>query len=271
MAETKKYYWLKLKDNFFNLKEIKKLRKIAGGDTYTIIYLKLQLLSLQNEGKLYFENVEDVFSDEMALMIDEEPENVRVTLMFLQKCGLIEEVTDVEFLLPKVLESIGSETRCAERVRKHREAKKLLQRNAPVTIGNTEIEIEIEKELEIDKDIVKIPYAEIIEALNQTAGTRFKATDKHKECIRARWNEGYTLDDFKTVITKKHTEWADTEQAKYIRPLTLFGTKFDSYLNQVEGGKKNGTYRQSTGQAKTNVKAGPSTPTRSRKASEWED
>ena len=49
MANSKKYYWLKLKNDFFTSKEMKKLRKIAGGDTYTIIYLKLQLLSLQNE------------------------------------------------------------------------------------------------------------------------------------------------------------------------------------------------------------------------------
>ena len=50
MSNNKKYFWLKLKDNFFNQKEIKKLRRIAGGDTYTIIYLKLQLLSIKKEG-----------------------------------------------------------------------------------------------------------------------------------------------------------------------------------------------------------------------------
>ena len=49
---AKRYFWLKLKEDFFRQKEIKKLRKIAGGDTFTIIYLKLQLLSLQDNGKL---------------------------------------------------------------------------------------------------------------------------------------------------------------------------------------------------------------------------
>ena len=58
---SKRYYWLKLKDDFFTQKEIKKLRRIAGGDTFTIIYLKLQLLSLKNDGKLVFEGVEDDF------------------------------------------------------------------------------------------------------------------------------------------------------------------------------------------------------------------
>ena len=53
----KRYYWLKLPDDFFRQKPIKKLRKIAGGDTYTIIYLKMLLISLKNEGKLYFDGV----------------------------------------------------------------------------------------------------------------------------------------------------------------------------------------------------------------------
>jgi predicted phage replisome organizer len=88
-VSEKKYYWLKLKDDFFMQKEIKKLRKLAGGDTYTIIYLKLQLISIKNGGKIIFESVEDNFVDEMALTIDEEVENVRFTLLFLEKYNLI--------------------------------------------------------------------------------------------------------------------------------------------------------------------------------------
>lgn len=79
-----------------------------------------------------------------------------------------------------------------------------------------------------------IPYFEIITALNEIAGTKYRVTDKHKTFIRARWGEEYTLDDFKTVIRKKAQEWLGTEQAKYLRPETLFGTKFDSYLNQPD-------------------------------------
>lgn len=82
---AKKYVWLKLKEDFFQQRTIKKLRKIAGGDTYTIIYLKLQLLSLTDEGKLFYEGIEDTFAEEMALAIDEEVENVKITLMFLEK------------------------------------------------------------------------------------------------------------------------------------------------------------------------------------------
>ena len=64
---AKRYFWLKLKEDFFRQKEIKKLRKIAGGDTFTIIYLKLQLLSLRDNGKIFFEGVEDTLFEELAL------------------------------------------------------------------------------------------------------------------------------------------------------------------------------------------------------------
>ena len=85
-----------------------------------------------------------------------------------------------------------------------------------------------------DKDIDNIPYKEIIAALNETVGTNYRVTDKHKTHIHARFLEGYTFDDFITVIRKKTAEWLGTESAKYLRPETLFGTKFDSYLNQLE-------------------------------------
>lgn len=63
---AKRCYWLKLKSDWFLDKRIKKLCSIAGGDTHTIIYLKMMLLSLKDEGKLYFEGVEDNFASEIA-------------------------------------------------------------------------------------------------------------------------------------------------------------------------------------------------------------
>lgn len=82
-----------------------------------------------------------------------------------------------------------------------------------------------------ESDDAKI-YESIVDYLNQRAGTNYRATTKKtKDCIRARLNEGFTLDDFKTVIDKKAEEWIGTEYEKFIRPETLFGTKFESYLN----------------------------------------
>lgn len=124
--KVKKYYWLKLKDDFFRQKEIKKLRRIAGGDTYTIIYLKMQLLSLKREGKLIYEGIEDTFASELALELDEDEDNVQITLGFLTKHGLLVESDNIdEFLLTETISCIGKESESTERVRKHRAKKSL--------------------------------------------------------------------------------------------------------------------------------------------------
>ena len=78
-------------------------------------------------------------------------------------------------------------------------------------------------------------YAEIVDYLNQKAGTRYKhSSEDTRKHIRARVNDGYTLDDFKAVIDRKVEEWKGTEWEKFLRPSTLFGSKFESYLNQRE-------------------------------------
>lgn len=78
----------------------------------------------------------------------------------------------------------------------------------------------------------------IITYLNEKANTSYRPTTKKtQDLIKARFNEGFNIDDFKTVIDKKVKSWADTEWEKYIRPETLFGTKFESYLNEKITGK----------------------------------
>lgn len=158
MESTKRYYWMKMKPDFFLSKEIKKLRKLAGGDTFTIIYLKMILKSLPSDGKLFHEGVEDTFAEEIALDIDEDPDNVKLTLAFLISHGMIEEISDGEIFLPGAIENTGSECSSAARVRRLRE-QKALQCNTLVTNCNTEKEIdiekEIEKEIELDDDCQK--------------------------------------------------------------------------------------------------------------------
>ncbi|WP_164545993.1 conserved phage C-terminal domain-containing protein [Latilactobacillus curvatus] len=85
-----------------------------------------------------------------------------------------------------------------------------------------------------------IPYAEIISYLNQATGKSFKNVETHKKLIRARWHEEATLDDFKKVIDNKSSEWLGTDMAKYLQPSTLFGSKFDQYLNQTKSAKQKG-------------------------------
>lgn len=78
-------------------------------------------------------------------------------------------------------------------------------------------------------------YSRIIDYLNKKADTRYRSTTKkNKDLIKARINEGFTEDDFFKVIDNKVKEWANTEMEKYLRPETLFGTKFEGYLNQKE-------------------------------------
>jgi predicted phage replisome organizer len=108
---AKRYYWLKLKADWFSDKRIKKLRSIAGGDIHTIIYLKMMLLSLKDEGKLYFEGVEDNFASEIALALDEDAENVKLTLAFLQRHGLIEIGDDDDTSLRKCQQSSARKRR----------------------------------------------------------------------------------------------------------------------------------------------------------------
>lgn len=152
-GKPNRYYWLKLKDDFFNQKEIKRLRKIAGGDTYTIIYLKMLLVSLKNEGKIYFDGIEDDFASEIALELDEDEENVKVTLAYLRSKGLVEMNSEEEMTMQNIASLIGSETENAVRVRRHRQ-RKALHCNDQVTLGkpidNVEIEKEIEKEIDIE-------------------------------------------------------------------------------------------------------------------------
>lgn len=77
------------------------------------------------------------------------------------------------------------------------------------------------------------PVEEVVEHLNRRAGTRYKATTPNtRKLVKARLNEGFTVEEIKLVIDKKCSEWLNNrDMAKYLRPETLFGSKFESYLN----------------------------------------
>ncbi|TOY71175.1 DNA replication protein [Leuconostoc citreum] len=81
----------------------------------------------------------------------------------------------------------------------------------------------------------QVPYKEIVDYLNEKTGSKYRSSgSKTKSLIKARTNEGFSLDDFKTVIEKKAKEWSGTDMEKYLRPETLFSTKFEGYLNQKQ-------------------------------------
>ena len=111
----KRYYWLKLREDFFESKRIKKLRKL--GETCLIIYLKMQLKALKTDGVIEFANVEDDFVSEMALDLDEPEECVAKTLNFLLNQGLCECFDGVTYSFPYVAYNTGSETAATQRWR----------------------------------------------------------------------------------------------------------------------------------------------------------
>ena len=160
----KRYYWLKLQDGFFNSKRIKKLRKLAGGDTFTIIYLKMQLLAMKTDGFLKWTGLEDDFASELALDLDEDPENVKVTLAYLISCGLVETSDNISFYLPWAVENTGSEGSSAERMRNKRAEQKLLSAQSRTMCaqsdGEKEIDTDIELDLEKDKDNSSLSFLE---------------------------------------------------------------------------------------------------------------
>lgn len=151
----KRYYWLKLPEGFFRQKPIKKLRKIAGGDTFTIIYLKMLLIAMKQDGKIYFEGVEDDFYEELALELDEDPENVKVTVLFLIRQGLMELIDESEYRLTECGKMVGSESASAERMRRMREKQASLCDNSVTSQLRTgDVEKEKEKDIEIDKNTI---------------------------------------------------------------------------------------------------------------------
>ena len=158
---AKRYYWLKLNRDFFDSMRMRKLRSIAGGAEYMIIYLKLLLYAIDKDGVLEYQGIENNISEELSLVIDEEPENIGLCINYLRTVGLAEIKSEAVFL-PEAVEKVGSETASTQRVRDFRQRQKeveALHCNADVTKCNTDVtqvkrlcNVEKEKELEIEKE-----------------------------------------------------------------------------------------------------------------------
>lgn len=147
---NKRYYWLKLTDGFFGQKEIKQLRRMAGGDTFTIIYLKMLLRSLKDGGRLYYEGIDQDFVSELALDLDEEVENVKLTVAYLTAKNILVQGSADEYELLTAGEMTGSEGESARRMRKLR-SQRLLASQCDELVTARDVEIDIDKDIEIDK------------------------------------------------------------------------------------------------------------------------
>ena len=248
--KNKRYFWIQLAQDFFKSKEMKLLRKIAGGDTHTIIYLKMMLISLEDGGHIYYDGLADNLAEEIALVIDENVEDIKITLIFLESKGLLTRNSDRDYFLEQVPEMVGSETASTRRSRKHRELQKL-HCNTIATTCNGDIDKEIEKEIEKDTD--KKPVELIVEEYQSRIapldGTQFEIL---KDFI--------TFDGMEAKVVLKAIGLAADNGKRnfsYIRAI-LTNWKNDGVLTIAAVDERERAYKESKisnrqGQAKSNV------------------
>ena len=156
MAETKKFYWLKLNKDFFKRHDIRIIEEMENGKDYILFYLKLLLESVNHEGHLRFSETIPYNEKMLSVITNTNIDIVRSAMKVLLELKMIEVLDDSTIYMAEVLKITGSETAAAERMRKSRQNQKALAECNNVQKCYTEIEKELEKdkekELEIKKD-----------------------------------------------------------------------------------------------------------------------
>ena len=250
VVKNKRYYWIQLAQDFFKSKEMKLLRKIAGGDTHTIIYLKMMLISLEDGGHIYYDGLADNLAEEIALVIDENVEDIKITLIFLESKGLLTRKNDRDYFLEQVPEMVGSETASTRRSRKHRELRGL-HCNTIATTCNGDIEKDIDTDIEkdIDENPVELIVEEYQSRIAPLDGTQFEIL---KEFI--------TLDGMEAKVVLKAIGLAADNGKRnfsYIRAI-LTNWKNDGILTIAAVDERERAYKESkiegqSGNQKSNV------------------
>ena len=246
---NQRYYWIKLTDRFMTSDTVDFLMEQKDGANYVVLYQMLCLKSINQNGELARR------IGEVIIPFDEEKiqrdckwfsiDTVRVALNLYKRLGLIYTQDDGILKIADFDRLIGSQTISAEKKQlqiERRGGKKVEKIPPDKDIREKDKEIDTDKEIDKNKKENKkrkndfsFYVSSIISYLNEKLGTRYKnksqQTVKH---IIARLKEGFTVEDFKQVIDKKYASWSGTDMEKYLRPETLFGTKFESYLNEKE-------------------------------------
>lgn len=235
MADVK---WIKITTDLFDDEKILMIESLPSSDSIIVIWFKLLTFAgKQNNDGVFIMNDRIAYTDEMLASIFRRDVNtVRLALKTFQNFGMIDIIDDV-ITIPNwnKHQTLDAYERKKERDRIYQADRRAKQRlliskssDSSTTQSSDVAFSEEEKEKDIDKEL----YKTIVDYLNKKTGANYKAsTKKTQTCIHARLEEGFTLEDFKTVIDKKCDEWRGTEWEKYLRPETLFGTKFESYLN----------------------------------------
>ena len=247
MSDNKKYYYLRLKDNFFDSDELKILESMKDGYLYSNILLKLYLRSLKNDGKLVVNERIPYSADMLASVTGHQVGTIKQALSVFKDLGLIDVLDNGAIYMLDIQNFIGKGSSEADRKREYRQRIETDRTNVQTNLRQIseksppEIEKELEKEIEIkdihspakQDDTPKEIY-EIIDYLNLKTGKSYKhTTKKTQSLIKARLNEHFTVDDFKKVIDNMCAKWIGTKWEEFLRPNTLFAGKFDDYLNQT--------------------------------------
>lgn len=244
LSDNKKYYYIRLKDSFFDSDEMKVMESMKDGYLYGNILLKLYLRSLKNNGCLMLNERIPYNAEMLATITGHQVGTVKQALTVFKDLGLIEVLDNGAIYMLDIQNFIGNGSSDGDSKRANRRG---IADKCPTNVRQMSTivrdrDIDRVRERDRDKDRNKDRDKErdrdtenIISFLNSTTGSKYKAsTDKTRKLIAARLAEGFTVDDFKTVISKKAKEWQGTDMAQYLRPETLFGTKFEGYLNQPE-------------------------------------
>jgi len=254
MAEVK---WIKIATDIFDDEKILLIEGLP--DAYAIITVWFKLLCLagkKNNGGVFLMNDKIPYTDKMLATIFRMNEStVKLALNAFEQFKMIEIVEGI-ITIPNwnKHQTLDAYERKKERDRLYQEERRAKQRALIEKSSDKSSErtsdvavSDIDKEEDKEKDNnIYVPYKEIITYLNEKTGKklRWDVKSNQKE-IKARFNEGYTLDDFKTVIDKKYNEWGRKPTKEelqrgvkdmriYLRPKTLFGGNFDDYLNQEQ-------------------------------------
>lgn len=215
---------------------------MKDGYLYGNILLKLYLRSLKNNGCLMLNERIPYNAEMLATITGHQVGTVKQALTVFKDLGLIEVLDNGAIYMLDIQNFIGNGSSDGDSKRANRRG---ITDKCPTNVRQMSTIVrdrDIDRVRERDKDRNKDRDKErdkdtenIISFLNSTTGSKYKAsTDKTRRLIAARLAEGFALEDFKTVITKKAKEWQGTDMAQYLRPETLFGTKFEGYLNQPE-------------------------------------
>ncbi|MGS0657081.1 phage replisome organizer N-terminal domain-containing protein [Staphylococcus arlettae] len=246
--------WIKLKVGMFDDSKIKYIEALPERDTIITIWVKLLTLAGKYNEQGYIMLSENLpYNAEMLANEFNRPLNsVRLAIQTFQKLGMVEDVGALRITNWEKHQNIEGLEKIREQNRLRKQKQREKQKQLPdshVTSRDshaTEEELELEKELELEEEVNTLssnstvyPYQQVIEYLNNKTGKHYKhTTNKTQTVIKARCNEGFTEDDFKKVIDNKVAEWKGTDMEKFLRPETLFGNKFEGYLNQQVSNKE---------------------------------